>query len=119
MPWTYSVCNTMFFYEADDGIRGRDVTGVQACALPISGSVVRVGVDASLFGGGQGNTLTINSGLTNRSEERRVGKECRFRWWLADKGGTMVKAWEGWSNMMLAGRGLGRSKEALDKQERT
>ena len=24
-----------FFFQAEDGIRGRDVTGVQTCALPI------------------------------------------------------------------------------------
>src|SRR5699024_11754788 len=26
----------IFFYQAEDGIRGRNVTGVQTCALPIS-----------------------------------------------------------------------------------
>jgi len=25
-----------FFFQAEDGIRDRDVTGVQTCALPIS-----------------------------------------------------------------------------------
>jgi len=25
----------IFFFQAEDGIRGRDVTGVQTCALPI------------------------------------------------------------------------------------
>src|SRR5699024_12024988 len=29
-----------FFFQAEDGIRGRNVTGVQTCALPISGPVV-------------------------------------------------------------------------------
>jgi len=28
-----------FFFPAEDGIRGRDVTGVQTCALPISTKV--------------------------------------------------------------------------------
>jgi len=28
---------TTFFFQAEDGIRDRDVTGVQTCALPISG----------------------------------------------------------------------------------
>src|SRR5437773_9590423 len=28
----------LFFFQAEDGIRDRDVTGVQTCALPISGS---------------------------------------------------------------------------------
>src|SRR6266498_5370561 len=27
----------MFFFQAEDGIRDADVTGVQTCALPISG----------------------------------------------------------------------------------
>src|SRR6266513_6169778 len=30
-----------FFFQAEDGIRDRNVTGVQTCALPISGDVVR------------------------------------------------------------------------------
>src|SRR5699024_11645968 len=29
----------VFFFQAEDGIRDRNVTGVQTCALPISGSV--------------------------------------------------------------------------------
>ena len=28
-----------FFFQAEDGIRDRDVTGVQTCALPICGSL--------------------------------------------------------------------------------
>src|SRR6266513_3810280 len=28
--------NTFFFFQAEDGIRDRNVTGVQTCALPIS-----------------------------------------------------------------------------------
>src|SRR5439155_9240128 len=30
--------SAIFFYQAEDGIRGGHVTGVQTCALPISGS---------------------------------------------------------------------------------
>ena len=29
------VCVVFFFFQAEDGIRGRLVTGVQTCALPI------------------------------------------------------------------------------------
>src|SRR5437773_4056245 len=29
-------CLSFFFFQAEDGIRDRDVTGVQTCALPIS-----------------------------------------------------------------------------------
>src|SRR6266498_3685394 len=32
----YCVCS-VFFFQAEDGIRDADVTGVQTCALPISG----------------------------------------------------------------------------------
>src|SRR5699024_6535938 len=30
-----SLCNIFFFFQAEDGIRDRNVTGVQTCALPI------------------------------------------------------------------------------------
>src|SRR3989475_5777789 len=68
-----------FFFQAEDGIRDLTVTGVQTCALPISlaGIVVnrafdrKVGVSAMVS---TGNEVGI------RSEERRVGKECRSRW---------------------------------------
>src|SRR5690606_40958349 len=97
-----------FFFQAEDGIRDFHVTGVQTCALPISG------------GGGGGNRGRSRRGGENarhphpprdvrrqppgclsaghpagepaqargivgtvqrlRSEERRVGKECRYQW---------------------------------------
>ena len=136
-----------FFFQAEDGIRDRLVTGVQTCALPIyllhntdkrllpSGSprtIVVVGRLADSVGGalftfgrqrtggssvfaaqhvriggqyyvysdgvnGAGNTTApddqfdhlkrpfmttfISAGTgSKRSEERRVGKECRSRW---------------------------------------
>src|SRR3989442_3325833 len=33
------VGDVFFFFQAEDGIRDADVTGVQTCALPISGDV--------------------------------------------------------------------------------
>src|SRR5207237_6645212 len=69
-----------FFFQAEDGIRDSSVTGVQTCALPISLHTPKPRSD--LDGG-----ATIRSGrsvqdrLAERSEERRVGKECRSRWW--------------------------------------
>src|SRR5437867_9505502 len=60
-----------FFFQAEDGIRDRTVTGVQTCALPISfGQPVRRRAEREADGGGSGS---------GRSEERRVGKECRKR----------------------------------------
>src|SRR2546430_4839498 len=90
-----------FFFQAEDGIRDLTVTGVQTCALPIflptripnllvnGASGIAVGmatnipphnlreiIDATL--------LMVEKPETTlkevRSEERRVGKECRSRW---------------------------------------
>src|SRR5256885_12678127 len=90
-----------FFFQAEDGIRDYKVTGVQTCALPIS-----IPPNATVEGDGivwsdqhvivvdkdncklyemynaqkddQGPGWSASSGA--RSEERRVGKECRSRW---------------------------------------
>src|SRR5699024_12071673 len=76
-----------FFFQAEDGIRDRNVTGVQTCALPIS-SCTRSSVITrrSLIPSTWAKPpLTINDGdglperRSIRSEERRVGKECRGR----------------------------------------
>src|SRR3712207_6957058 len=85
-----------FFFQAEDGIRDIGVTGVQTCALPISGPTGGAGVAApaliwslmtavNRFLGGMtsfsvgGGTASVQ-GPGPRSEERRVGKECRSRW---------------------------------------
>src|SRR3712207_8230055 len=90
-----SVCNVfvlIFFFQAEDGIRDIGVTGVQTCALPIS--VFPYGADvAAKVGGVRDFFVTlffVSLGLKvpamtpglllSRSEERRVGKECRSRW---------------------------------------
>src|SRR6266404_5167205 len=39
-------CCWRFFFQAEDGIREKLVTGVQTCALPISGAPVDAGVAA-------------------------------------------------------------------------
>src|SRR5690606_40578128 len=79
-----------FFFQAEDGIRDFHVTGVQTCALPILRAVthndhfiqfaqngLQYDVQRSAF-----TTLHFYSSLKKmlRSEERRVGKECRSRW---------------------------------------
>src|SRR5256885_5413775 len=88
-----------FFFQAEDGIRDYKVTGVQTCALPISHlcpanhsrDVPRIGVSIAVesltsrsFEGGRakgplGLFWRTEAGH-GRSEERRVGKECRSRW---------------------------------------
>src|SRR5205809_3515423 len=74
-----------FFFQAEDGIRDVAVTGVQTCALPIYRRQTVPGLGdiyfpasrfLCFFYGRQSGFL----GIPVRSEERRVGKECRFRW---------------------------------------
>src|SRR5256884_1759115 len=86
-----------FFFQAEDGIRDVAVTGVQTCALPIFDTLEvthgklaetarRLGISRTTLwrrlrayglrpnGHGNGPATRV------RSEERRVGKECRSRW---------------------------------------
>src|SRR2546426_6498284 len=79
-----------FFFQAEDGIRDYKVTGVQTCALPISSPSreqvsAHLGHDRALHQaelGLQGAATRARPvfKLGRRSEERRVGKECRSRW---------------------------------------
>src|SRR5437016_11609340 len=95
-------CFFFFFFQAEDGIRDWSVTGVQTCALPIYPQVLREErkVDCPenyLFrnylrhsshkpGPLHFSKPVLHSSLDSvdrragRSEERRVGKECRSRW---------------------------------------
>ena len=98
-------CKWDFFFQAEDGIRDRDVTGVQTCALPILGLLcfhtnckifhsssvknaigILIGIALILqIASGSMVILTIlilpiYEHSISRSEERRVGKECRSRW---------------------------------------
>src|SRR5689334_24382263 len=81
-----------FFFQAEDGIRDGTVTGVQTCALPISAGnqgLTRIS-DSRKGQGGYGGRQWMpvraagptdgSNGHDQRSEERRVGKECRSRW---------------------------------------
>src|SRR5216683_5029867 len=63
-----------FFFQAEDGIRDLIVTGVQTCALPISAPDAAIAAQA----GAPPRKRLDTTGP--RSEERRVGKECRSRW---------------------------------------
>src|SRR5438067_13829012 len=53
-----------FFFQAEDGIRDRNVTGVQTCALPISvGRVVRAAADGYLVSIGHIGPHVINGAM--------------------------------------------------------
>src|SRR5256885_9307546 len=74
----------VFFFQAEDGIRDYKVTGVQTCALPIlearlAGRLPAAAVDA-FFADPRLRALPGVAERFDRSEERRVGKECRSRW---------------------------------------
>src|SRR5256886_3606448 len=90
-----------FFFQAEDGIRDLTVTGVQTCALPIFASAVRVGAKGQHLRENPAEVRRVTganvpddewtfdietesgvfcAGVGRRSEERRVGKECRSRW---------------------------------------
>src|SRR2546429_1864702 len=97
-----AACGSIFFFQAEDGIRDVAVTGVQTCALPIwmiswswrcsaviSGSAnISAPTPSSrniIFPSAQRRTspkfrATLFNWAGARSEERRVGKECRSRW---------------------------------------
>src|SRR5205823_8671499 len=87
-----------FFFQAEDGIRDKLVTGVQTCALPI---LIPVDADLLRLCGyylaegylgretGRADAVRARVGFCfheqeARSEERRVGKECRGRWGAED-----------------------------------
>src|SRR5438552_17359401 len=70
----------IFFFQAEDGIRDDLVTGVQTCALPIClEGPLPAGLARTAAGSDRLRVLETNF---HRSEERRVGKECRA-WWAA------------------------------------
>src|SRR5205823_7492570 len=95
----------IFFFQAEDGIRDKLVTGVQTCALPIwdrhgGGKLMKkllyaVASLAIMLAPAQAETKyrfavvpkamnnpffdVARDGCLKRSEERRVGKECGSR----------------------------------------
>src|SRR5438874_7212735 len=87
-----------FFFQAEDGIRDLYVTGVQTCALPICDrhhlehrGVTPADRDDADRGARPVAALHVELGRRHRarrrvelphqrSEERRVGKECRSGW---------------------------------------
>src|SRR5207244_6685063 len=97
---------SFFFFQAEDGIRDDLVTGVQTCALPISEVLLAaiLGVERAALISHSERMLSENeqniflqwcarrrahepiayllgrAPFYGRSEERRVGKECRALW---------------------------------------
>src|SRR5207244_5803987 len=95
--YVYCSCFFCFFFQAEDGIRDDLVTGVQTCALPISAGPAfgalaltrRLGCTQLALHQAHQLAARVERGAPavariDRSEERRVGKECRSRWWPHD-----------------------------------
>src|SRR5205807_3499380 len=97
-----------FFFQAEDGIRDYKVTGVQTCAFRSSarvnerllerhGALKALGrhgavagrvdfvPDLRVAGAHFGSHRLEDARILGRSEERRVGKECRCRWGRGDE----------------------------------
>src|SRR5207237_1796034 len=97
------LCYIFFFFQAEDGIRDSSVTGVQTCALPIYERIVEYEADdfsalntlGDLYARVEKRLEAVScyrrvaehyreqgftfKAIAMRSEERRVGKECRSR----------------------------------------
>src|SRR3712207_8776167 len=91
-----------FFFQAEDGIRDIGVTGVQTCALPIYWGLRCISLFPIKFNvvllllnlvlevptlmlgipllASSLSFIALLAWKFFRSEERRVGKECRSRW---------------------------------------
>src|SRR5256886_9195638 len=100
--WEREQLLVVFFFQAEDGIRDLTVTGVQTCALPIlpagdgpeiagafhrrsrirsrRSSTTRSRVTSPRRCPGSASRKRLMPAKRPRSEERRVGKECRSRW---------------------------------------
>src|SRR5206468_5761496 len=70
----------VFFFQAEDGIRDLIVTGVQTCALPIYPAPPTDRHTRRVVRARRAAWPRASSRRDTRSEERRVGKECRARW---------------------------------------
>src|SRR5690625_7588607 len=91
----------VFFFQAEDGIRDGHVTGVQTCALPISPLAAAPQAQADFgdlfdfswladiansadadgdLGLAAAGGFDMTTFIDQRSEERRVGKECSCSW---------------------------------------
>src|SRR5207249_5220330 len=84
---------SLFFYQAEDGIRARNVTGVQTCALPILQAL-----DAERIGSGAAADRDVEP------HQRGVGRRL-------DDDGHSSSSWSGSGSAITIVRRAGSKKE--------
>src|SRR6266498_5210774 len=67
-------CVFVFFFQAEDGIRDADVTGVQTCALPIYGRR-----DQGNECCGRREPMSTHGCASSREDAERASRRCPFR----------------------------------------
>src|SRR5437868_14997311 len=103
-----------FFFQAEDGIRGRNVTGVQTCALPILVPAPELVAAALAFAEEiavsapqsiRAIRATMRQGLVERfyaatqweAQEQEIGRaSCRERVWMKVGAGAVQKNGRTW-----------------------
>src|SRR5437868_14352178 len=110
------MAHVCFFFQAEDGIRDRIVTGVQTCALPISAPAEVAAawnpcpwLPGSSYFSWRWRSLSgrSKSASRTRSEERRVGKERRTQGGAAQERKTALDARGARRSALPAVRALG------------
>src|SRR5437867_7939574 len=91
-----------FFFQAEDGIRDRTVTGVQTCALPISDEIDVLSATERVEGLEDVRGADVDRAARRhqarhraghaRSRERQIGRaSCRERGWAPVVAGTLIE----------------------------
>src|SRR5699024_11377018 len=95
-----SVAFFCFFFQAEDGIRDRNVTGVQTCALPISLASAITGPMATCLFHFEMNGAAVSSGMGTCGMVGPIGV---YTGWLNDVAAGVkaaVTPWD-WAGMIL------------------
>src|SRR5205823_12914224 len=78
MPSVFIEARIIFFFQAEDGIRDKLVTGVRRVLFRSLSALARTNA-GPIAVGATGDAGLVASSVIPRSEERRVGKEFRSR----------------------------------------
>src|SRR5699024_11886134 len=108
-----------FFFQAEDGIRDRNVTGVQTCALPIcpsGGGKSTIARLAARFWDVTGSTVTLGGRDIRELPLKQLSREISFV--TQDKIGRASCRERGWAPARGGGRRKQGAKRAREAGER-